>query len=63
MKVKIPYKLTNKQRQAMNEEIQKQIYAARAAESNEYDAAILNCTKKKCRGTDECFAKERNKND
>ena len=41
MKVRIPYMMSNKQKTAMNEDIQTQIYAARAAESNEYDAAIL----------------------
>jgi hypothetical protein len=41
MKVRIPYKMSNKQKKAMHEEIKKQVYAARAAESIEYDAAIM----------------------
>lgn len=41
MKVRIPYRMSNKERQAMNEEIQKQIEAARQAEGDEFDAAVL----------------------
>lgn len=41
MKVKLPYQMTNKQRQAMNEEIQAQVELARQKENDEFDAAIL----------------------
>jgi hypothetical protein len=41
MKVKIPYRMTNKERKAMNEEIQAQLAEARVRDSDEYDAAIL----------------------
>ena len=30
---------------------------------NKIKDVCLNCTKKKCRGSDECFKKERNKHD
>ena len=41
MKVKIPYKMTSKERQAMKEEIQKEIDDARARDGDEFDAAVL----------------------
>lgn len=41
MKVKIPYKLSNKEQKAMNEEIQRQIAEARVRDSDEFDAAVL----------------------
>jgi hypothetical protein len=41
MKVKIPYRMTNKERKAMNEEIEAQLAEARVRDSDEYDAAIL----------------------
>ena len=41
MKVRIPYKLSNKERKAMNEEIQKEIDEARVRDGDEFDAAVL----------------------
>ena len=41
MKAKVPYQMTAKQRQAMNEEIRRQIDAELKVDGNEYDAAIL----------------------
>jgi hypothetical protein len=41
MEAKIPYRMTNKERKAMEEEIRSQIEAARQEDSDEYDAAVL----------------------
>lgn len=41
MKVKIPYRMTNKERKAMNEEIEAQLAEARVRDSDEFDAAVL----------------------
>ena len=41
MKAKLPYRMTSKERKAMNEEIQAQLMEARTRDSDEYDAAIL----------------------
>lgn len=41
MKAKVPYKMTSKERKAMNEEIKKQLDQARVNDADEYDAAIL----------------------
>lgn len=41
MKAKVPYKMTNKERKAMDEEIQKQMDEARVKDADEFDAAVL----------------------
>lgn len=41
MKVKIPYKLTNKEQKAMNNEIEAQLQEARVRDADEFDAAVL----------------------
>lgn len=41
MKVKIPYKLTNKEQAAFDAEVQKQLSEARVRDSDEFDASVL----------------------
>lgn len=41
MKAKVPYKLTNKQQKALDEEISRQLDIARNEDANEFDAAVL----------------------
>ena len=41
MRAKIPYRMTNKQREAMADEIESQIQAARIRDADKYDAAVL----------------------
>lgn len=41
MKAKVPYKLTNKEQDALNEEIRRQLDLARIEDANEFDAAVL----------------------